>query len=195
MIRRLTIATFVVAALLLIGAELVRAQTCAPAPADPIARDAARLTWERPTQWEDGSTLPTTEPLTYTLYREGAAVCTTTEVSAGDLGLPVGESCWVVTAKTATSAESDPSNQACKTIAAPRPAPPSGLTVSAENPIAYELILSRDRVAFNVVGAVPAGTACDPSQPIGAYHVVPRSAVIWAGSAQPQTVVAQCVSF
>lgn len=177
----------------LVGFE-AHAQTCPTAPQTP-SRNTASLSWVRPTQNADGSALAANVPLTYTLYRRvgstDTAVCTTNGTNAGQLNLAVGQHCWVVTAKTASSAESAKSNVACKTVVDPTPGAPQNLTVAADA-TAWTIVQSRDRVAFVAVGTVAPGTQCDANQPVLDKFVVPRASVTFAGSVQPEVVLASC---
>src|SRR5690606_968905 len=135
--------------------------TC-PAPGDPMPVDAAKLTWDRPTQYTDGQSIPFTTQLRYTLYRQSGtswtAVSTTTQREASQESLSPGETCWSVTARVGTGPESDRSNVACKTYVQV-PNPPGNLTV-AQNLTAYTLIQTRNNLAAVAVGAVASGTAC-----------------------------------
>ena len=88
--------------------------------------------------------------------------------------------------------ESALTNVATKTVATPTPLPPSGLQV-ASNEI-FQIIGTKDRVAFLPVGTVPGGTLCDETQPMGDKFVVPIGdiQVTWYGRTKPQVVVAKC---
>lgn len=108
------------------------AQTACPAaPADPIARDALRLRWTAPTADTDGKPLVGT--ITYSVYElVGTAWtlrCTTTAVSAGQLGLAVGDHTYAVTAKVPTLLESARSNSATKAIPSAGTNPPTSFTI------------------------------------------------------------------
>jgi hypothetical protein len=122
-----------VAAVVAIGmSHDAHAQTvCPAAPADPIPRDAVRLTLVPSTTWVEGGAI--VGPLTYTLYELVGTTwtqrCTTSAVAFGQTGLAVGAHTWAVTAKTQASQppniESVRSPQASKTI------PPAPLTPNA----------------------------------------------------------------
>ena len=90
--------------------------------------------------------------------------------------------------------ESSVSNTASVTVPAPNPAPPSGFTASlvTTSTVAYTVTNANDRLAFLIVGSVPLGTACDPSQHANGFNVVPRSAVTFDGPAKPTAVLARC---
>jgi hypothetical protein len=164
------------------------------------AQGNATITCTAPTQNTDGTLLtnltgfkfyhgvgvaqPTTWPDVRTVT---GAVCAYVWT-----GLPAGTHWFTATATTPT-AESAFSNVASKVIAVTPvvPGPPSGLSVTIEQ-IAYVLIQSRDRVALVPVGTIPQGTQCDASQPIMGRYVVPRAAVVWAGTVRSEVVVASC---
>lgn len=117
-------------------------QTCGPAVPDPVPRDALRLNWNAVTTWvaPPGGNIPTPTQVTYSVYKMvgtvASLVCTTTALSAGITGLPVGEHCHAVTAKTPLSVpantESARSQTVCKTIEPQplTPAAPGGFTVT-----------------------------------------------------------------
>jgi hypothetical protein len=95
------------------------------------------LTWIPPTQNIDGS--PLTDLSTYRVKRRassttGAYILLATvpapASSYTDNATLEGVNCYVVTAVDLTGNESDPSNQACKTIDTLRPDAPSGLTAN-----------------------------------------------------------------
>lgn len=125
----------VFAALLLLTSFSVQAQTCPASPADPVPRDAARLSWTRPTTNTDGSAIAATTVLTYTVYERVGTTdtmrCTTTTVTAGQVGLAVGSHTWVVTARIGTGPESPKSNAATKTIPEATPGAPGNVTVAS----------------------------------------------------------------
>ena len=137
---------------LLLGSIKAEAQTCPAAPADPIARDAARLNWAATTTWTQGGTIPVPPSVIYSVYElvgtTSTKRCETTALSAGQTGLSVGAHTWFVTAKHAGSSpsliESAMSNTASKTIAAPplTPSPPLTFTVAGEVTISGTLTLT-----------------------------------------------------
>lgn len=83
------------------------------------------------------------------------------------------------------------SNVAAKNNPAPRPTPPAGLTVGADN-VAWQIVQSLDMVAWNAVGVVAPGTSCDGAQQVLDKFLVPRASVTWYGNARPQAVFASC---
>lgn len=132
----------IAAVVFLLASFELHAQTCPAAPADPIARDALRLNWNAVTTWTvpPGGNIPTPTQVTYTVYKmvgtTATLQCTTTALSAGVLGLPVGDACFAITAKTALSnppnTESGRTATVCRTIPPPltTPAVPGGFTVT-----------------------------------------------------------------
>jgi hypothetical protein len=122
------------AGLLALVAFSAHAQTTCPvAPADPVPRDQARITWTRPLSFTDGTAIAAATVLTYTVYRDGVANCTTNGVLAGQTALPVGTHVFTVTARVGTGPESVASNSFSKTIPAPPqvPNPPTNVTVAS----------------------------------------------------------------
>jgi hypothetical protein len=165
---------------------------------------SATLSWTAPTLNTDNSAISSTGPTAIASYRAEYGTCTggafgtrTGEVvvAAPTLSvtlpnLPAQLTCFRVYAKNNAGVESDPSNVVSKLIPEAKPQPPGNLTVAALT--AYQLVKSVDKLAFSKVGTVPNGTVCDLNQPVGPYHVVPRSAVTWSVSVKAQVVVAQC---
>lgn len=168
---------------------VVLGQTCPTAIPDPVPRDAMRLSWTAPTQNTDGSAI--TKAITYTIYEGTTAKCTTTATAASLTSLSVGVHSWTTTAKT-TDGESAKSNVASKTITAAPPNPPTGLTVDPASLIAYTLVQSKDRIALVAVGHAAPGTACDSTQPVLGYWVIPIASVTLVGTVRPVVVVAGC---
>jgi len=87
------------------------------------------VTWDDPTQNEDGS--PLTDLQAIKLFRNGELL-TTINAGVGTYSemRPDGEWCYYATAVRATGAESVPSNTECKTIDTLLPGAPSGLSVN-----------------------------------------------------------------
>jgi hypothetical protein len=131
-----------VALLVALFASPAFGQTCGPSVPDPVPRDALRLNWTAPTTWAEGGNIPTPSQLTYTVYRmvgtTPTLLCTTVALSAGLTGLPVGQQCYALTAKTPLSVpantESVRTATVCKTIAPPplTPNPPGSFTITGE---------------------------------------------------------------
>lgn len=127
------------AALLVLACPtLAFGQACPAAPADPVPRDQARLSWDRPGYYADGTVIGPAVGIIYTVYERVGTTdtvrCTTTAVTAGQSGLSDGAHAWVVTARVGTGPESAKSGSASKTIApAPivPPGPPTNVTVAS----------------------------------------------------------------
>ena len=89
--------------------------------------------------------------------------------------------------------QSDPSNVASVVVPQPVPrAPTITASLVTTSTVAYTVTNANDRLAFLIVGSVPLGTACDPSQHANGFNVVPRSAVTFDGPAKPTAVLARC---
>lgn len=171
-----------------------------------LAADAS-VTWTNPTQNVDGSAIPATGAGRLTGNRVEWGTCTgtapnytfgtaagqqvfTTPTAAYTVpNLAPGTHCFRAYAST-TYGESGPSGVAAKVIAPPLPQPPTGLTVAQLT--VYTVLKRDDRFVMLPVGTVPAGTACDTTQSVNGYYVVPRGAVTWSGTVKPAVVVATC---
>lgn len=113
-------------------------QTTCPAagPSPPLATNDVRLNWGAVTTFTDGNIIPTSAPITYTVYRQSGtswtALCTTASLATTLGTQPAGTQSYRVTAKTAAStpanAEGPPSNVATKDISQ-LPSAPTGLTI------------------------------------------------------------------
>ena len=147
-------------------------QTCA-APPNPVPSNGAALSWNPPTKNTDGSNI--TKAITFTVYDNGTAVCTTSNVTAGLASLSVGAHPFTVTAKTADG-ESAASNIATKTVLPSPPNPPTNLLVNGSL-TAYKQRFSVDGIQMVAIGKIAPGTACDASHVTDGYNLVPRSAV------------------
>lgn len=167
----------------------------------------AQLTWTQPTHNTDGSVIPASGTGRLTGNRVQWGTCTGTAPNYG-FGTQAGQQVfttpttaytvpnlapgtWCFRAYASTTyGESGPTNVVAKVIAPPIPNPPSNLTVA--DTLAFTVLKRDNRFVMLPVGTVPAGTACDTSQSINGYYVVPREAVTWSGSVKPVVVVAQC---
>jgi len=163
----------------------------------PVSAWAVDLTCTVPTENTDGSTLTdladikvywgTTQGGPYDLGSDSMGVdCQHT------LNLPAGTYYFVATAINSAGVESDYSNEATRTVLPPQPQPPTNLAVTASNLTAYAISQTEDRLVTYPVGTVSEGTSCDASMTVNGKYLVPRSAVQWAGTVQPQVVVAEC---
>lgn len=109
--------TKLIAALLLVFAVTASAQT----------PRTATITFTRPTQYTDGTTIAAEVAVTYNVYQ--GAKGSTTKAKVGTItstattitsGLQPGETCWQVSA-IANGIESQLSNEACKSFSWPAP--------------------------------------------------------------------------
>lgn len=87
----------------------------------------AMITFTRPTAYTDGTSLPTSVVVSYSVYQGAKGSTTkpkvatiTSTATTISTGLAPGETCWQVTA-IANGVESALSNEACKTFAFPAP--------------------------------------------------------------------------
>ena len=76
----------------------------------------------------------------------------------------------------------------------PTPAPPANLTIVTVATIAYDLQKSANKYALVSIGTVPLGIACKTGMDAMGMHVIAdrTKAVIKAGTARPQAVLAKC---
>ena len=160
--------------------------------------ETATLTWVAPTQNEDGS--PLTDLDGYRIrygcaqsgsYTETVVLDDETATQHVVEGLPSPGTCYfVISAVNEAGVESRYSNEASKTFA-PRPNPPSMLTVQGELTV-YTIVQSVDRVALVAVGNAQPGAPCDSEQSVNGMHVVPLHYVTIVGNVAPQVVFGRC---
>ena len=187
MTRAQRLATLVIAILLTLYAVFVTV----PAMAQT---GQLQLTCTPPTTNTDGTAIGS--PITYTFYRGTTAASQTTASPVQTAcaytftGLAVGTHYGSVTA-TVGGQTSVKSNPVSKVIAPPVPNPPSGLTV-VQDLTAYIINQSDNRVVMVPAGTIPAGTACDSTQPVLGKYVVDIAAVAWAGSVRSRVAFATC---
>jgi hypothetical protein len=177
------------------------------------------LSWTAPTQRTDGSALapgditgyrilcgPTSNPSPYPLIHNVGPV---TSFSKEDLIAVFSlerETVYYCALRTlamcgtssCTSARSGEVSFVIPAETVPQlpPAPPT-LTVQSSALAVYTLVQTADRIVLVPVGAAPAGTPCDGTQAVRDVngltgYVVPKSAVIWAGTVRSEVVVAEC---
>jgi predicted phage tail protein len=170
--------------------------------ATPITADAT-LTWIAPTTNTDGT--PLTNLSWFNIWRgpNSEALSVITHVNANvttykDTALAAGEYFWRVTAVNSESVESAPSELVTliigSTVPKTQPAPPPSLKVtSSGTTVAYKMRQEVDAFTMVAIGTVAPGTQCK-SATVGAYNVVPRSAVALATNYDtlPLIVYAQC---
>lgn len=68
----------------------------------------------------------------------------------------------------------------------------TNLGLATQTNVAYQMILTADHYIALPVGSVPIGTACDATQSVNGFNVIPRASVTWYGTVKPLVVVAQC---
>lgn len=168
------------------------------------AQEAVTLTWTNATLNTDGT--PFTD-LDYTNIYYGVCDPTTNDVPTSPNVEPVpgpaetwttpelavGDWCFRATHVNLQAEESAQSNLATRTVVDTIvPQPPLNLTVSATNQAAYAISQTNDRLVLVPVGTVPAGTPCDGTMSANGRFLVPRDDVVWAGTARPAVVLAEC---
>lgn len=163
----------------------------------------AKVSWTAPTQRVDGSALDNlagyrvlwgTAPRNYSAE---ALINDPSTLTYTILELPPGTHYFAVTAFDADGLESAYSAEVSKTIITPPPLPPGDVIVLDEERVAYTLERTVDRIALVPVGTVPPGTECDSSQFVRdsngiQANVVPKSAVVWAGTVRTEVALADC---
>lgn len=163
----------------------------------PLIATAGTLTigCTAPTKWTDGTSIAAGTPMAFkffgALQGQPKQLLTATAVSTCGFAWTVptaGNYCAEATA-IAQGTESDHSAESCSTVTPPKPMPPTLITIAQT---AYTIIKTEDRFVALPVGTVPVGTACDASQPVLQFHVVPVALVKFTGTARPVVVVASC---
>lgn len=169
----------------------------------------AELTWTNPTQNTDGSAIPASGTGRLLLIRIEYGTCSGTAPNY-TFGTKAGEAtfnapatsgtipghlagttvCFRAYSRLANLIESDPTGVVYRVFAPAKPQPPTNLGVTEQ--VAYAVVKRRDGFVMLPVGTVPASTVCDTSQSVNGYYVVPRAAVTFSGSVQPDVVVATC---
>lgn len=164
------------------------AATCAQA-------GTVTVTWTPPATCADGS--PTTNCVRtgYKLYGALSGqpkVLISTYLASDSTGtlanVAPGNWCYDMTT-LAGSGESVHSAESCKVVPSPLPNPPTIVTVATT---AYNVIKGTNKLTLVAVGTVPLATACDSTQYVNGYNVVPRAKVTWTGTVKPVVVVAKC---
>jgi len=171
----------------------------------PVAALAATLNiaWQAPTTCSDGSPIAQCPLTKFTIYSglQGATKTvlanpgpTTTGFAA--LNTPPGTWCVEMTASSA-GGESAHTAEVCKTIAAPVPAAPSGVTLTVTaGTTAFTLLKQKDAMVMIPVGTIASQTVCIADEAAMAhgvvYNAVPQSAVTFSGSVKPDIVFGQC---
>ena len=165
-------------------------------PLQAIAGEAV-LTWDAPTQNEDGT--PLTDLAGFKIYQADAPGGPYTPV--GDVpgtaltftveSLPDGTYYFVATAYNEAGTESQYSGEVSKVVVT-IPSPPQNLAVEADNTVAYMLSISDDAVVMVPVGFVDAGVTCDGTTEFNNHYRVDIDDVNYAGTVRPPVVFAAC---
>lgn len=172
-------------------------------PSAPVATPSSlTASWVAPTTYVDTTPIADPTSITYNLYSalQGAPKV---QVASGIIGLVTmqtvtpGTWCYEITAVVA-SVESAHSPESCGVMASSTPAPsapgkPTVTSVTVATTVYMELQVP-DGFSFLAVGTVPLGTACDPTQRVNDFSVVPASAVTWTGKIQRLAALAACSS-
>lgn len=159
------------------------------------------VSWHNPTQNTDESSLPPEliqqTTVVWAATQAGLPASTLTKVVTGpatSTSISLNPGTWFVAAKTtAKNGNTSVLSAAVQlTVSDPVPNPPTGVTVTAVETTAFQVIGTLDKFTLLPVGTVPAGTACNPTQSVNGHYGVPRASVAWFGSVKPQAVVAKC---
>lgn len=182
-------------------AALTPAET--PVTAPPVVTGPTgqlTVTCTPPTTYTDGSAIPALVSLTYALYgaptgQPKVPVSASLPACSSVQTVTAGTWCYEASATAAgqTSAHT-PEVCAQAAIAPLTPSAPGTPTVTAvtTSTIAYTVIMGADKLVPLIVGTAPLGTVCDASQPVLAYHVIPRARVTFTSALRPTTTVALC---
>jgi hypothetical protein len=170
------------------------------------------LSWSHPTTYEDNTALPLSDiartEIEYAKCNSARTGFMTTATpvivavapppSSGTIpGLAPGAWCFharTVTVAGAASVWTGFVNTTVVDETLPRiPSPPSTLTVNPTARTAYSIVKRTDRLLLVAVGTVTPGTACDPTQQVNGFFVVPKASVVLSGGAKPDVAVAACL--
>ncbi len=186
------------------------ANDAAPEALDPdpnIYDGTVTLSWVAPTHNEDGSEIPPPPdpaalagfklywgvvPGNYQWIQDVPDPTATSYVIEG---LAPGTYTFVGTAYNEAGIESRYSESVTKQVIGSEqtvPEPPTGLT-AAENIVVYALSLSTNRVVLYPIGLTTQDVACDATQTVNGYYLVPVESVRFAEGAYSRTVFARCL--
>ena len=172
------------------------------------------LSWTNATQNEDGSLIPAANTdgnslesttIYWSICDSSDQVIVTsglektvpttipgnTETTTVDIGT-AGRWCFKAIHTNVGGVSSNDSGTLVKVINIIPPNPPTGLTVSPDNLIAYAISQSSDRLVLIPVGTIPADTSCDVTMSANGHYLVPRNLVQWAGTFRAPVVFALC---
>lgn len=166
----------------------------------------ARLTWEAPTQYTDGTAIPSGGIASYRVYHGNSAASLALLQSVTGLththnGLSVGTHYYAVSAVTPQGLEGSRSAVANKAITAAQSAQasvtlrlPGAPALQVVNAVAYDVRLNGIRFVRNdAVGTVPLGTACHKDFTLAdGYYRVERDSVEFSRETSSPVIVARC---
>lgn len=165
---------------------------CSGAPTSSV-----ELTWIAPTENDDGT--PLLDLAGYKIYYGTSSGSYTSIDTVADpsalshtvSGLVAGDWYFTATAYNLSDVESVYAVEVMKTaLPTVVPNPPTGLTV--QDLVVYTVTKIENQFRLVVVGSVPVGTACDPTQSVNGHNAVPIDAVQWTGTVRDRVVVAKC---
>jgi hypothetical protein len=155
---------------------LVLVSTC-------VRAEDTTLSWTNPTDtFEMTSAGPYTNPAGTKIYQLVAVVNDPTAESVVLPALPPGEYTYVAVSYDADGVSSPVSGEATKTVTS---------FVAVAGTVYYPIPQPND-VLMLPIGTVPVGTPCNPDLQVKGLFAVDTAAVIWAGTARPLMVVAEC---
>jgi hypothetical protein len=168
------------------------------AVATVAAGGTLNVSWQPASTYVDGRAIPADKPVTYNLYGapQGSPKVQVASALTGVSSVQtvaVGTWCYEVSAVVA-GVEGAHSPEGCGVMAAPSaPGKPSASSVTIATTVYMELQV-QDGFSFLAVGTVPLGTACDSTQRVNDFSVVPASAVTWTGKIHRLAALAACSS-
>lgn len=170
-------------------------------------------TWTAPTQYTDGTTMPSSAILSYDIIYgtcstdkktiTGTPVTVNVPAPATSKTITgVGAGIWCGSVRTVTAdsqsvfpVDATTGQMAWKQIIL-TPKPPGNISVGGGGGIAYMAVRQADKYVMLPVGTVPGGTVCDSNNGVlsngKAYYAVPGSAVAWYGLTQSTVALATC---
>lgn len=173
------------------------------------ADTSARLSWTAPTQYTDGTALPSGDLAAYRIYHGTSASNLTLHATVPapaltytHTGLSTGTHYWAASAVVQSGAESARSATVSKAIAAAqtasasvRVAIPGAPTLTVQQTVAYDVKLTGFKYALGkAIGTVPLGTEChtDFALPDGYYRVERDAVTVTAKNTRSAVFVARC---
>jgi len=143
----------------------------------------ADLSWQKPTQNCDGSSLTNLTGYEVLYGTKRVVGIPPAALTYGIVGLPPGEWWFSIAALTPTARSEFVT--VSKTVA-PEDFKTIGTTL-------YTFVKSEGKIlVLPIASTIPVGTVCDATQSVNGKYAVPRSAVLWTGSVKPLVVLADC---